>query len=105
MPGLLLLPLVEQAVSGAAQAVHSSTLVGVTAGRGDNGRSLVVTVRGHSRGSAVSDKAPEADLSAVRQRIAAHYGAAGSLVVRQTTHGFNAVLTIPLVQAPGEDGA
>lgn len=101
LPTLLLLPLVEQAVCAAIQAPRSDTVVSVHAAKGARGKRLVISVHARGRGSATDRKAINTGLSAVRQRVAAQYGASGSLTVKQTIHGFSAILAIPLEQGQG----
>lgn len=104
-PGLVLLPLIERAVAGATQAIRSDPVVSVQVAHEDKARRLTITVRACPGGASVEDQADDPALAAVRQRIAAHYGALGSLTVKQTDQGFSAILAVPLPQALREGEA
>jgi LytS/YehU family sensor histidine kinase len=98
IPHFLLQPLVENAVKHGVAASRRPVTVRVAARQ--EGADLVLSVQ--DDGAAAAPPAPGAamgtgvGLANVRARLAALYGAAGSLVVRALSPGFEAEIRLPL---------
>ena len=99
VPGLILQPLVENAIKhGVAQTTKPVT-IRIAARR--DGNMLVLTVRDNGRGTtkAPSENGHGIGLTNVRDRLAARFGDAATLSTKREDSGFNAELRLPLETA------
>jgi hypothetical protein len=98
VPGLILQPLVENAVKHGVSRSSRPVTISVQAARTPNGLTLTVADDGDVSGSDAAQEGAGVGLRNVRDRLAARYGAAAACRWRSPPEGgFEVVLSLPLV--------
>lgn len=93
VPGLILQPLIENAVKHAVATTARPVTITIAARR--EGKTLLLSVRDDGPGHAANGGCG-IGLANVRDRLAARFGDAGRLTIERTPPGFAAIVTVPL---------